>query len=212
MNETFELHAEPRADVGKGASRRLRRADKVPAILYGANQTPEMLSLSHRELVKSLENPAIFSHILDLHIGDRRESVIFKDLQRHPAKPRLLHADFLRVSATQELQVQVPLHFINEETSPGVKAGGMISHHLIGVEISCLPANLPEYIEVDVGALEVGDAIHLTELQLPPGVELATAPDADHDEPVVSIHAKAAEEGAAEEGEAAAPAAEAGED
>ena len=199
MSVTFELKAEPRGDLGKGASRRLRRAGQVPAILYGGGQDPQPLVLNHLAVLNQLKNEAIYSHVLTLKLGDRTESVVLRDLQRHPFKPTILHLDFLRVSADRKLRVHIPLHFINEETSRGVKQqGGTVSHALIDIEIACLPKDLPEFIAVDLSELGLGQAIHLTDIPLPAGVELADriAPGSDQDAIVVSIHhAHGGEEG-----------------
>ena len=199
MSITFELKAEPRSDLGKGASRRLRRAGQVPAILYGGGQEPQPLVLSHLDVLNQLKNDAVYSHVLTLKVGDRVESAVLRDMQRHPFKPTILHLDFLRVSADRQLRVNVPLHFVNAEASPGVKVqGGVVSHVLVDIEITCLPQNLPEFIEVDLSGLSLGDAIHLSALKLPEGVELAThiAPGSETDAIVVSIHhAHGGEEG-----------------
>ena len=191
MSVTFELKAEPRGDLGKGASRRLRRAGKVPAILYGGGQDPQPLVLNHLDVLNQLKNEAVYSHVLTMKLGDRTESVVLRDLQRHPFKPTILHLDFLRVSADRKLRVHVPLHFINEEISRGVKQqGGVVSRALIDLEIACLPKDLPEFIEVDIANLGVGEALHLTQIPLPSGVELADkiVPGSDQDVVVVSIH------------------------
>ena len=201
MSITFELKAEPRSDLGKGASRRLRRAGQVPAILYGGGQEPQPLVLNHLDVLNQLKNDAVYSHVLTLKVGDRVESAVLRDMQRHPFKPTILHLDFLRVSADRELRVHVPLHFIHAEASPGVKVqGGVVSHVLVDIEITCLPQNLPEFVEVDLSGLSLGDAIHLSALKLPEGVELAThvAPGSETDAIVVSIHhAHGGEEGPA---------------
>ncbi|CDH46646.1 MAG: 50S ribosomal protein L25/general stress protein Ctc [Candidatus Competibacteraceae bacterium] len=199
MSITFELKAEPRSDLGKGASRRLRRAGQVPAILYGGGQEPQPLVLNHLDVLNQLKNDAVYSHVLTLKVGDRVESAVLRDLQRHPFKPTILHLDFLRVSADRKLRVHVPLHFVNAETAPGVKQqGGVVSHALIDIEITCLPKDLPEFIAVDLNGLSLGEAIHLSGVKLPDGVELAThvAPDSESDVIVVSIHhAHGGEEG-----------------
>ncbi|NEX22103.1 50S ribosomal protein L25/general stress protein Ctc [Thiorhodococcus mannitoliphagus] len=204
MSVDFEVVAQPRAAAGKGASRRLRREGLVPAIVYGAHKEPEAISVSHNELLKHLEHEAFYSHVLDLKIGDAGTKVVLKDLQRHPAKPFILHADFMRVSQDEKLKMVVPLHFVNEEKCAGVKMGGVISHNLTEIEISCLPKDLPEFISIDMTELDVGGIVHLSEIQLPAGVELAHAPDPD--EPVVVIHGarsggdEEAEEGGESEG------------
>jgi large subunit ribosomal protein L25 len=187
MIEKFQVQAEPRSDAGKGASRRLRRTGQVPAIVYGAHQEPEMISLSHNEMIQHLEHEAFYSHLLTLKMGNKVQSVVLKALQRHPAKPFILHADFQRVQADEKLRMTVPIHFLNEANCMGVKlGGGVVSHSLNEIEISCLPKDLPEYIAIDLVDLELGDIIHLSEVPLPAGVELAQAPDPDV--PVVVIH------------------------
>lgn len=205
MSVTFELKAELRSDLGKGASRRLRRAGQVPAILYGGGQDPLPLVLNQLALSVQLQNEAIYSHVLTLNLGDRSESVVLRDLQRHPFKPTILHLDFMRVSADRKLRVHVPLHFVNGDTAPGVKQqGGAVSHALIDIEITCLPKDLPEFVTVDLGQLNLGETIHLSNVVLPAGVELAdhVVPGSDQDAIVVGIyHAQEGGEGA---GDAAA--------
>ena len=186
MSVSFDVNAQPREATGKGASRRLRRQGLVPAIVYGAHQDPEMVSISHNELIKHLEHEAFYSHVLDLNLDGQVTKVVLKDMQRHPAKPFVLHVDFLRVSQDEKLRMTVPLHFINEAKCKGIKLGGQASHHLTEVEIVCLPKDLPEFIGVDIADLDIGGIIHLSEIPLPEGVALAHAPDPD--EPVVVIH------------------------
>jgi len=189
MSEQIQINAEPRKDVGKGASRRLRNDELVPAIVYGGTKQPRNVSLSHRELVKALENEAFFSHLITLKLDDGAEEVILKDLQRHPARPRILHADFQRVSRDRKLHVHIPLHFINQEKCHGVKnQGGIIQHNANEVHVTCLPQDLPEFIEVDMTAYHVGQAVHLSDLKLPAGVEsveLSHGPE--HDIPVATV-------------------------
>jgi large subunit ribosomal protein L25 len=207
MQENFEIEAVSRDVQGKGASRRLRREGMVPGIIYGAGKDPVQVATRHNKLVQHLENEAFYSHVLTAKVDGKSERVVLKDLQRHPSKPFILHFDLLRVAEGESLKMHVPLHFINEETAPGIKAGGKASHTLTDVEVICEPQNLPEFIEVDMGAMDVGDTIHLTELKLPEGVELVAlthGDDADHDTGVVVIHAAkggAADEESAEEGE-----------
>ena len=211
MAQEFLIEAFPRGEQGRGASRRLRREErKIPAIVYGGNKEPQSISIWHNELKKALENEAFFSHILTLELDGKKESVILKDLQRHPYKPLLTHADFLRVDKDHEIHVNVPLHFINEEKAPAIKLqGGVSLHQLNEVEIICLPQDLPEYIEVDMSTVEMDQVVHLSDLVLPKGVRVAALLQGeDHDQPVVAIHkprgAKTdeAEEGAeGEEGE-----------
>ena len=186
MSVNFNVIAQPRALSGKGASRRLRRTGLVPAIVYGAHLEPEMISVSHNELLKHLEHEAFYSHVLDLKIGDVASKVVLKDMQRHPAKPFILHVDFMRISQDEKLRMVVPIHFINEEKSKCIKGGGQASHKITEVEVLCLPKDLPEFIAVDMAEMDVGDVVHLSELLLPAGVELAHVTDAD--EPVVVVH------------------------
>ena len=197
MTMTFELNAEPRGKLGKGASRRLRRAGQVPAILYGGGQEPQPLVLNHLDVLNQMKNEAIYSHVLTLKVGDQTESVVLRDLQRHPFKPTILHMDFLRVSADRKLRAHVPLHFVNETTARGVKLqGGVVNRALIDVEIQCLPRDLPEFIEVDLIDLGLGETIHLSQITLPAGVELAShiEPGSELDAVVVGIqHARGGE-------------------
>jgi large subunit ribosomal protein L25 len=191
MSDNIELTAELRTDIGKGASRRLRRnADLVPAVLYGAGKDAVSLSIPHKDLFKACETEAFFSQIITIKAGGDKAQAIVKDLQRHPAKNRILHADFFRVRMDQEITVEVPIHFMNEEECKGVKLhNGQIQHNMTSIEISCLPGKLPEYIEVDVLGLDVGDSIHMTQIVLPEGVAIpALAQGEDHDQVVVSVH------------------------
>ncbi len=203
MNELFEIDAEPRSDTGKGASRRLRHTGQVPGIIYGARKDPVMIALSHNELSQHLEHEAFYSHILSLKIGGKKQQVILKDLQRHPGKPFLMHVDFLRVSAKERLKTLVPLHFVGEEGCPGIKMGGASSHLVTYVEVSCLPKDLPEFIEVEMSSMEIGDAVMMSELVLPEGIELPAMAQGDEaDMPVASVHAAhVVDEGEAEEGQ-----------
>lgn len=186
----FELDAEVRKDIGRGASRRLRQADKIPAVVYGAGEAPVSLMLDHKKTSIALGNEAFYSKILTLRLGKKSEKVILKDLQRHPAKPKIVHMDFLRVRADQKLTMNIPIHFIGEENAPGLKEGGVFSHVVSDVEISCLPADLPEYIEVDVSEMMLNQTLHLTDLKLPKGVELVAFAHGveEHNLPVVSLH------------------------
>ena len=197
----FALNAEVRSDLGKGASRRLRRnVAMVPAVIYGGEKAPQSISLLAKDFAKLLENEAAYSHVLSLNVAGSNESVIIKALQRHPAKGYVLHADFVRVVAGQKLTAHVPLHFLNQETSVGVKQqGGEVSHVLAEVEVSCLPKDLPEFIEVDMAKVEVGQIVHLADLKLPKGVELVALAHGN-DLAVANIHASrvAKDEGTAE--------------
>ncbi|KPD24543.1 MULTISPECIES: 50S ribosomal protein L25/general stress protein Ctc [Idiomarina] len=187
----FTIKASVRGDKGKGASRRLRHADKVPAILYGGKGEPVALEMDHNKVNNMADYEAFYSHILTLDIDGKKEQCILKDMQRHPYKPKLTHLDFQRVEKGQKLHTNVPLHFLNETTAKGVKEeGGVVVHHVNDVEILVLPKDLPEYLEVDIAELSVGDTIHLTDLNLPKGVELVELTKGeDHDQAVVSISA-----------------------
>jgi len=190
MASDFELSAQLRTDLGKGASRRLRRlADLVPAVLYGAQQAPVSITLAHKDLHKSCENEAFFAHIISIDVGGTKENAIVKALQRHPAKDRILHADFQRVRMDVEISVEVPFHFSNEDICLGVKQeGGTVSHVMSTVQVSCLPGNLPEYIEIDIAELNIGDSIHLSEVVLPAGVSVPELElGEDHDQVVVTV-------------------------
>jgi large subunit ribosomal protein L25 len=208
MATNFTMAAKARTDAGKGASRRLRRlAGELPGIVYGGSKAPQNISLSHKDLAKALEDEAFYSHIISLVIDGATEQVVLKDLQRHPAKSTLLHADFQRVDATHQIVLRVPLHFVNEEKCVGVRLeGGLISHSISEIEVRCLPQNLPEFIEVDVAEMHVGDILHISHLKLPAGVEsVELAHGEGHDHAVVSVNlprgsaADVAEDAAAEE-------------
>jgi large subunit ribosomal protein L25 len=210
----FELEAESRSDKGKGASRRLRRDGMVPAVIYGGSEEPQSIKLVHSEILKRLEHEAFYSHILTVHVDGKPSKTILRDMQRHPAKPVIMHMDFMRVDENKPIRVHVPLHFIGEDVAPGAKAGGLISRDLVEVALEVLPKHLPEYIEVDISAMEIGDILHLSDLKIPESgslVELARGEG--HDLPVVSIHVRrggaeeeveGGEEAAAEGGEEAA--------
>ena len=190
MTVEFTLNAEARSDLGKGASRRLRRlASQVPAVIYGGDKAPVSISLLAKEVAKLLENEAAYSHIIALTVDGAVETVVIKALQRHPAKGHVLHADFVRVVAGQKLTAHVPLHFLNQETSVGVKQqGGEVSHSAVEVEVSCLPKDLPEFINVDMANVEVGQILHMSDLVLPAGVELVALAHGK-DLPIANIHA-----------------------
>ncbi len=185
MSDKVELNAEPRSDLGKGASRRLRKTGMVPAIIYGSDAEPTSISLPHNELSHELENEAFYTQVLTLNIGKNKEDVILRDLQRHPFKPVIMHADFLRIDKNKTLHITVPIHFANEETCHGVKMeGGMLNRLTNDVEISALPKNLPEYLELDVAELKLGETLHLSDIKCPEGVEiiaLTHEEDEDHD-------------------------------
>ena len=199
MND-FTLNAEARSDLGKGASRRLRRlAALVPAVVYGGDKAPESISMLAKEVAKLLENEAAYSHIIELNVGGTKQNVVIKALQRHPAKGHVLHADFVRVVAGQKLTAIVPLHFLNQEAA--VKKGGEISHTETELEVTCLPKDLPEFIEVDLANAEIGTIVHLSDLKAPKGVEFVALAHGK-DLAVANVHAPRIvadeEEGAAE--------------
>lgn len=211
----FTLTASVRTDEGKGASRRLRHANGVPAIVYGGkaganDRKPTSVTLKINELVKALENEAFYNSIIDLNIDGKVEQVILQDLQRHPAKAVIWHADFLRVSKSSIIKAHVPVHFLNEDNCVGVRVGtGQLTRHLASVEITCAASDLPESIVVDVADLEVGKSIYLSNLELPKGVTLvvfAHGVDAENDDAVISVVAPrgAASDEAEESGDTAA--------
>ena len=199
----FEINAQARTLQGSGASRRLRRAGKVPGIIYGGEATPQAIEIDHNELLLNLKKEAFHASILTIVLEGKKQQVLLRDTQRHAYKPLVLHVDFQRVDATHELHIKVPLHFINEEIAPGVKLnGGLVNHVMTEVDVHCLAKDLPEFIEVDLSALKIGDSIHLSQLKLPNGVKLVqhTADDSV----VVGIVGKGGSTEAAAEGEAAA--------
>jgi large subunit ribosomal protein L25 len=222
MKTSFELVAEFRETQGKGASRRLRHEGKVPAILYGGHSEARALTLSHQKLLIMLDNERFYSTILNLKVGAETQAAILKDVQRHPFKNAIVHVDFQRVEENQKIRISIPLHFVGAAVSPGVKQqGGMVSHMRTEVEVSCLPKDLPEFVEVDLSHLGLNESIHLSQLKIPAGVELLSL--AKEDAAVAAIHSPRAEEPeptaaaaaagtAAPEGAAAAPAAAAGGD
>ena len=192
MAEQCVLEAEARVGRGKSAARRLRReADKVPGIIYGGGKDSMPVELELRLLVKAMEQQAFFSQIIQLRIDGESEQAVLRDLQRHPASEKVLHVDFMRVRADRPIQISVPLRFLNEDNCVGVRqSGGNISHNLIEVEITCLPADLPASLDIDVENLDLGQALHLSDLELPEGVSIvALASVEEHDTPVVSIQA-----------------------
>ena len=189
MQKEFEISAQPRDGTGKAISRRMRGEGLVPAVVYGGKGEAVPLALKHSELVQHLEHEAFYSHILTLKVGAGQEKVILRDLQRHPSEPRILHVDFMRVTTDQSITMNVPLHFVNDEACIGVKQqGGIVSHLQTEVEVSCLPQDLPEYIEVDIEKLELGHSLHLSDVTLPKGVTIVAfthGEEADH--AIVSI-------------------------
>ena len=206
MKTSFELAAEFRDAEGKGASRRLRRANKVPAILYGGHREPRALALDHTKLMLMLENERFYSTIINLRVGDVTQAAVLKDVQRHPAKNAVLHVDLQRVLENEKIRIAIPLHFKGEAAAPGVKKGGLVSHLRNEVEVTCLPKDLPEFIDVDLSGLDMNQMLYLADLKVPEGVEI---PELSHgrNSPVVSIHHARAEEVEAPTAEAAAGAA-----
>jgi large subunit ribosomal protein L25 len=193
MKTSFELVAEFRETQGKGASRRLRHDGKVPAILYGGHLEARALTLSHQKLALMLENERFYSTILNLKVGDQTQAAILKDVQRHPFKNAILHIDFQRVEENEKIRISIPLHFKGAAVSPGVKSqGGLVSHMRNEVEVSCLPKDLPEFIEVDLSGLSLNESIHLSQLKVPDGVQLVDL--AKEDAAVAAIHSPRAEE------------------
>ncbi len=188
MSDNFTLKAMARKDVGKGASRRLRRCqDQFPAIIYGSNKEPMMIAIAQNVMSKALENEAFYSHILTLNVDGKTEKVVLKDLQRHPYEPRFLHADFLRISASEKITMQVPVHVVGDNVAPGVKQGGIVSHQVTSLEIRCMPGDLPEFIEVDISSLELDHTVHLSDLTAPHGVEFMDTSH-DNDPAIAAIH------------------------
>ncbi len=202
MAGSFVFEADSRADLGRGHSRRVRQAGRVPVILYGGSAEPVGLTLDHNKVLKALENDATYSHILTLRFDGKEETAILKDIQRHPSRPIIMHMDFQRVSESQKVRVHVPIHFLNQETSVGAKKGGVITHNLVDVEVVCLPARLPEFIEVDLARVDVGQSVHLSDLKLPPGVGIVELlHGSEHDQVVAAIQAgRVASESVVDEG------------
>ena len=189
MSQKIAIHASKRDGVGKGASRRLRRSgDVIPAIMYGSDQEAVSITLGVNEINKAMQNEAFFSQIIDVQVDGGSQQALVRDVQRNPVSGKVLHMDFLRVSANTEIEVNVPLHFLGEEECVGVRlGGGIITHLMTDVEIRCLPADLPEFIEVDVSALELNELIHLSEIKVPAGVVIMALEHEDDDRAIVSV-------------------------
>jgi len=207
MRVSFVIGADFRETQGKGASRRLRHAGKVPAILYGGHQEPRALVLDQQNLLTMISNEKFYSSIVQLKVGDQTQEAIIKDVQMHPARNVVVHVDLQRVLAGEKIRIHLPIHFRNEAVAPGVKLqGGIVSHMAADVEVSCLPKDLPEYLEVDLASMNLNDTKFLSDIPLPAGVVIN---DLVHgkNRPVVSIHAPRAEEPEAVPEEAAAAAA-----
>jgi len=189
---SLSLNAELRDDMGKGASRRLRHAKKLPAIVYGGKKDPVAITLLQKDVQHELPNEDFYSQVLSLVIDGKAEDVLLRDIQHHPYKQEVMHMDFVRIDQKQVVHVHTPLHFIGEDVCPGVKTeGGVISHVVMEVEMECLPKNIPHFIEVDLSEMHIGDIIHLSDLNLPEGVEILALKQGDeHDSAVVSCHAR----------------------
>ena len=190
MSDDFDLIAELREDQGKGASRRLRREGKVPAIIYGAGRPPRALAFDQNRVIQQLENESFYSSILNIKVRGKSQAAILKDLQRHPSKPVIMHMDFQRIVEDEDIKMNVPLHFLGEDVAPGVKTGGgSVSRLMNDVEIVCLPKYLPEFIEVDISELELDEHLSMSDIKLPEGVTIpALEQGPEQDRPVVSIH------------------------
>ncbi|HEY8586642.1 MAG TPA: 50S ribosomal protein L25/general stress protein Ctc [Rhodanobacter sp.] len=209
MAKNFEIKAQSRKDEGKGASRRLRRASFVPAVVYGAGKAPESIQIEHNTVLLASKNESFFSSVLDLNVDGKVQKVLVRDWQKHPFKQLMMHMDFLRVNEKEAIRVSVPVHLLNKEKSPAAKMSGVvISHNVIEVEVICLPKDLPESIQLDLADLKPGDIIHLSQLKLPPNVELVTARGGEgHDIAVVTANMVQEEVEEAPAEDAAAPAA-----
>lgn len=205
MAEEFDLIAEIREDSGKGASRRLRREGKVPAIIYGGGRPPRALTFDHNRVIQQLEHESFYSSILNIKVGDKSQAAIVKDVQRHPAKPFIMHMDFQRILEDQEIRMNVPIHLVGADVAIGVKqGGGTVSQMRNEIEVVCLPKHLPEYLDLDISGLELDGMMYLSDIPLPEGVmipELAQE-EGGQAQPVVSIHVikEAVIEEAVEEG------------
>ena len=186
MADSIVINAERRKLMGKAASRRLRKKeDKVPGILYGGSDDPIPLVVHYKDLLKAMQDASFFSQILEVSLGKKSQQAVVRDLQRNPASEKVTHIDFLRVQADREINVAIPLRFLNEEECPGVKVdGGSVTHNLTEIEVSCLPANLPEFLEIDMADLEIGDSIKLSDLTVPKDVVIVALASADEDRDV----------------------------
>ncbi len=203
---TFTLNLTNRTDKGKGASRRLRRTNQIPAVIYGGGTEPQSLQMNHDDIIKALSDGAIYTSVLDINIDGKVTKAVFKDIQRHAYKPKVLHIDFLRINDNEKIHMHIPIHCLGGDVAPGVKAGGQMNHNMSDIEVICLAKDLPEYLEIDVSEMNIGDTLHISDLPLPEGVVSAElAHGAAHDQPIVAIHKS---RGMSEDDEDAADAAE----
>mgnify|MGYP005844883447 CR=1 FL=1 len=212
MSAKFQLTAEPRTGQGKGASRRLRRDGKVPAIMYGAGKPPQMIALDHNMMLRHLDDEKFHTAILNVSIDGATEQAILRDYEMHPFKPVVMHVDLQRISATEKIHMSVPLHFTGEDVCPGVKQqGGLVAHLMAEVDITCLPKDLPEFLTADLSNLHIGESLHLSDLKLPEGVQITSLAHGGDDLAVVTVTTVRVEEevpvAAAVPAEGAAPAA-----
>ncbi len=191
MAKEFDLIADFREDRGKGASRRLRRDGKVPAIIYGAGRPPRSITFDHNKVVQQLENESFYSSILNVKVGEESQAAILKDVQRHPAKRLIMHIDLQRIVEDQAIKMNVPIHYLGEEDAVGVRdGGGTVTKMVNDVEVTCLPKDLPEYLELDISYLGLDEMMYLTDIKVPEGVEIVGLAQAEDEQaqPIVSIH------------------------
>ncbi len=190
MAEKFDLVADYREDAGKGASRRLRRQGKVPAIIYGAGRPARSLTFDHNKVLQELESESFYSSVLNIKVGDKSQAAILKDLQRHPSKPQVMHLDFQRIVEDEVIRMNVPIHLLGADVAVGVRqGGGKVSQMRTDVEVICLPKDLPEYLELDISELELDGLMYMADIPLPEGVEIPElAQETDQVQPIVSIH------------------------
>jgi len=187
MSEEFNLIAEMRDDQGKGASRRLRRQGKVPAVIYGAGRDPRNLMFDHNKVLHQLEDPSFYSSILNIKVGEKSRAAIVKDIQRHPSKKQIIHIDLQRIVEDEQIKMQIPIHYLGEEDAVGVKiGGGTVTKIMTELEISCLPKDLPEFLEVDISELELDQMLNVSDISLPEGVEISDIIK-EQDQAIVSI-------------------------
>ena len=214
MSAKFEVSAEPRAGKGTGASRRLRRTGKVPGVMYGAGKAPVMVAFDHNLMLRNLQQEKFHTSILTVNYDGAADQAVLRDYQMHPFKPQVLHVDLQRISATEKIHMRVPLHFVGQDVAPGVKiGGGIVSHLMTELDVTCLPHQLPEYLEVDMANVELNHSVHLSDIKLPEGVQITTLAHGGDDLAVATITtvrveeeapAPAAAEGAAAPAEGAA--------